>query len=209
MIKLIILKVNQEVNNLNVDVEEQFESVNVNTYGNPNMGPSVRYGYGGMFYDGYETPQNQPPDTEDPKENKQNQQLEQNLYNREYSSAGFKNAWQTPGSQSQKRKAQTTNRRIEGELDEELQYSDYNQLPIAAGYRSRDYEYGYSFIPPEKWYPQPPRPPICVTEKRCPVMASYANGTPTDVKEFNASRRITQPYQMNVDYVQDKFNSGR
>ena len=97
----------------------------------------------------------------------------------------------------------------DGVIEDELKYTDYGLLPVAEGYKSRDYEYGYSFLPPEKWYPQPPRPPICVTEKRCPVCPGYTTGTPMDVKEYNKSRRITPPDQINVDYVKEKINSGR
>ena len=102
------------------------------------------------------------------------------------------------------------NRRvIEGELDDELPYSDYNHLPMAAGYKSHAHEYGYSFIPPEKWFPQRPRPPICVTEKRCPTLPSYTTGVPMDTKEWHSSRRVTHPDTISVEYVQDKLNSGR
>ena len=102
------------------------------------------------------------------------------------------------------------NRRvIEGELDDELPYSDYNHLPVAAGYKSHAYEYGYSMIPPEKWFKQPVRPPICVTEKRCPTMPSYTTGVPVDTMEWHSSRRVTQPDMISVKYVQDKLNSGR
>jgi len=100
-------------------------------------------------------------------------------------------------------------RRIEGELDDEMPYTDYNHLPVASGYKSHDYEYGYSFLPPEKWYNQPPRAPVCVTEKRCPIIPVYTQGSPVDVKEFHSSRRITQPDLINTEYIQDKLNSGR
>ena len=93
-------------------------------------------------------------------------------------------------------------------------YSDYNQLPIAEGYKSRDYEFGYSFLPPEKWYPQPPNPPVCVSEKKCPVCPVVTAGTDgnmtwTDVRDFDKSRRITPPDRINTDYIKDKLNSGR
>lgn len=99
-------------------------------------------------------------------------------------------------------------RRISKDLDDELPYSDYNHLPVASGYRSHAYEYGYSFLPPEKWYPQPPRPPICVTEKRCPVMPMFANGAPADVKEFHSSRKILPPDLINTEYIKDHLNDG-
>jgi hypothetical protein len=123
--------------------------------------------------------------------------------------AGFYGPFQTMGPKSERLRTTESRRRIEGVLDDELPYTDYNHLPIAAGYKSHDYEYGYSFLPPEKWYPQPPRAPVCVTEKRCPVCPAYANGAPADAKEFHSARRITPPDMINTDYIGDKLNAGR
>jgi hypothetical protein len=70
-------------------------------------------------------------------------------------------------------------------------------------------EYGYTFLPPANWYPTPPHPPVCVTEKRCPVCPIFTNGSSTDLKQWNESRRITPPDNIDVDAVTDKLNSGR
>ena len=64
-------------------------------------------------------------------------------------------------------------------------------------------------MPPEKWYPQPPMPPVCVSEKRNNVCPIYTIGTPVDVKEWNASRRIMPNDNINIKYIKDKLNSGR
>jgi len=96
----------------------------------------------------------------------------------------------------------------EGVMVSELQYTDYNILPITPE-DSKLYEYGYSFLPPEKWYPVPPHPPICVTEKRAQVCPVTTTGTPIDMKEWDSSRRITPGDVINIDYARDKLNSGR
>lgn len=96
-----------------------------------------------------------------------------------------------------------------GTLNNELPYTDYNHLPMADSYKPSDFEYGDSFLPPEKWYPQPPFPPLCVSEKRCQVCPVFTTGTPVDVKEWNSSRRIMPPDNINIDYIKDKLNSGR
>lgn len=88
----------------------------------------------------------------------------------------------------------------------EMQYSDLNHLPVSQDYKSTDYEYGYSYIPPERWYGHVARPPVCVTSKKCEVMPIYTNGTPIDVKEFDSSRKIMPPANINVKYINEKLN---
>lgn len=190
-----------------------------------NLGYDNRYGFGGMFYDedpAYNRFRNSdlneirnigdaygtynPPNKVD----EANEMIrEANAEARARSTSGYGGKYQTVGNKSEKLKTLDNRRRIEGELDDELPYSDYNHLPVAAGYKSHDYEYGYSFLPPEKWYPQPPRPPICVTEKRCPVCPVYTAGAPVDVKEFHSSTRISPPDLINTDYIGEKLNAGR
>jgi nitrate/TMAO reductase-like tetraheme cytochrome c subunit len=99
-------------------------------------------------------------------------------------------------------------RKTNGILLDELGYTDYNHLPMS-GLNTGSFEYGYSFLPPAQWYPQPPNPPVCVTDNKCPVCPINTQGWPVDVKEWNDTRRITPPDRINVDYVQQKLNSGR
>lgn len=96
-----------------------------------------------------------------------------------------------------------------GVIVDEIPYTDYNHLPLADTYEPGNFEYGYSFLPPEKWYPTPPFPPLCVADKRCPVQPVYTTGTPIDVKEWNESRRITGPDNIKTSYIKEKLNSGR
>lgn len=178
--------------------------------------------FGGMFYDGnpfYNRYNNEDSisskeDLEDMRrrelrENSRIKRLRADIDDREHTIDGYETPYQKVGVKSEKHRVYRNRRAIEGPLDDELPYSDYNHLPVAAGYKSKAYEYGYSFLPPEKWYPQPPRPPVCVTEKRCPVCPVTADGTPTDVKEFHESRRVTQPDSINTAYIEDKLNAGR
>jgi len=97
----------------------------------------------------------------------------------------------------------------EGVMKNESVYSDYHHVPMAENYNTGSFEYGYSFLPPEKWYPTPPFPPVCVAEKQCPVCPVFTTGTPVDVKEWDNSRRVTQPDNINTKYIKDKLNSGR
>lgn len=99
-------------------------------------------------------------------------------------------------------------RSVAGTINDDIPYSDYNTLPMAAQ-NTGSFEYGYSFLPPEKWYPTPPNPPICVTDKRCPVSPIYTNGTNIDLKEWDSCRRITGPDNIKSTYVDNKLNAGR
>ena len=87
--------------------------------------------------------------------------------------------------------------------------SQGHHVPLGDLYKPSDFEYGYSFLPPEKWYTPSPYPPMCIAEKRCPVCPVFTTGSPIDVKEWNASRRVTQPDGINTSYVKEKLNSGR
>lgn len=100
-------------------------------------------------------------------------------------------------------------RNVKGLVNSEYQYSDYNTLPLSDKLGNMDHEYGYTFLPPANWYPVPPHPPVCVTEKKCPVCPVFTNGTNVELKHWDESRRITQPDNINVDVVTDKLNSGR
>lgn len=105
--------------------------------------------------------------------------------------------------------SQNGSRGADGTLNDERQYSSFHQLPMPDNYNKDSFEYGDSFLPPEKWYPQPPIPPVCVSEKRANVCPMLTSGAPIDVKEWNNSRRITGPDGINVKYIKDKLNSGR
>lgn len=126
------------------------------------------------------------------------------------------NDYQNPGSKSQKN-FYNNQRDNFGTLDNELLYSDldhvynrdYNTLPVDINYKSQPDDEGYNFMPPEKWFYRPVRPPVCVSEKKCEPCPVYTHGAPVNVKEFNMSRRITQPDEINVNYINDKLNSGR
>lgn len=91
----------------------------------------------------------------------------------------------------------------------DLPYTDYHHIPLGDNYKPTDFEYGYSFLPPEKWYPTSPFPPVCVSEKRCPVCPTYTTGTPVDVKEWTSATKIMPPDGINTQYIKDKLNSGR
>jgi len=191
------------------------------------LGYDDRYGFGGMFYDEYPfynrfrnndlktsyntgTAYGEPPTDYQVKIREMSVNKAQKAAETQaHSTGGYESLYQRPSEKSQIRKVSEVNRRIEGDLDDELIYSDYNSIPVGAGYKSSEYEYGYNYLPPEKWATQGIRPPLCVTDARQNVMPLYANGSPVDVKEFHSARKFLQPDNINVDYVSNVLNAGR
>lgn len=119
--------------------------------------------------------------------------------------------YQIPGKKSQTNVAMNYDPKNDGNIINEMDYSDYdyNSLPLARGYVHSDNDYGYNFIPPTQWYNSPVRAPVCVTTVREPVYPMLANGSPTDVKDFYIASKVTGPLNLSIAYAQDKMNSGR
>lgn len=94
-------------------------------------------------------------------------------------------------------------------LNSELRYGDYNYIsPLNKGMTNSD----YTFISPNNWYPVPPHPPVCVTNKQCttcPIMISdgqdYMNWA--TLEDFDKSRRFTGNMGINIDYVKNVLNN--
>lgn len=106
-------------------------------------------------------------------------------------------------------KEQVGTRHEDGVIQDEMKYTDYNVLPVPQKYQWSPNEYGYNFLPPSQWFPTPPNPPVCVTNKQNNVCPIHTEGSNLDLKEWHESRRITPPDGINTDYVKEKLNSGR
>jgi len=113
------------------------------------------------------------------------------------------------GEKNADQKEATGSRTVDGLVKDYIPYSDYNHIPLPDNYKPSDFESGYSFLPPEKWYPTPPFPPVCVSEKRCPVCPVFTDGTPVDVKEWRESTKISPPAGINTTFVKEVLNAGR
>jgi hypothetical protein len=90
-------------------------------------------------------------------------------------------------------------------LVNEMIYSDFNRLPPS--FNDRDFEYGYSFLPPKDWYPLPPYPPVCVSNKNSPVQPVYLDTMTMDLKEWHETQKITPPDSINTAFVTNELNS--
>jgi hypothetical protein len=92
---------------------------------------------------------------------------------------------------------------------DELKYGDFNYVaPLNKGMINPE----YTFISPSNWYPIPPHPPVCVTNKSCttcPIMMSdgkdYMQFASLD--DFDKSRRFTGDMGINIDYVKNILNN--
>jgi ferredoxin len=108
------------------------------------------------------------------------------------------------------RKHPSTGSRMEdGILSSEMPYTDYNSLPIGANVDSKVDDFSYTFLPPDKWYPVPPHPPVCIAEKQCPVCPVTTTGALANLKEWGEASRVTPGDQVNTTYLNEKLNSGR
>jgi hypothetical protein len=101
-------------------------------------------------------------------------------------------------------------RYVEGVVINDTEYdTDYNHLPMATGDDSRDYEYGYSYLPPRDWAPKGQLfPPLCINSDRPNQVYPYIDAKYTDLLEWNDSIRITPPDNINTNYIK-KVNAGR
>lgn len=94
-------------------------------------------------------------------------------------------------------------------LNSELRYGDYNYIsPLNSGMTNSD----YTFVSPNNWYPIPPHPPVCVTNKECttyPVMISDGHDYMqwATLEDFDKARRFTGNMGINIDYVKNVLNN--
>lgn len=96
-----------------------------------------------------------------------------------------------------------------GIMTNEMSYTDYNTIPIGSNIDSKVDDFSYTFLPPDRWYPVPPHPPICIAEKQCPICPILTTGTQANLKEWGETSRVTPGDQVNTTYLNEKLNSGR
>ena len=90
-------------------------------------------------------------------------------------------------------------------LVNEMIYSDFNRLPPS--FNDRDFEYGYSFIPPKDWYPLPPYPPVCVSNCARPAQPVYLDTSTANLKEWYETQKFTPPDSINTSFITNELNS--
>lgn len=63
---------------------------------------------------------------------------------------------------------------------------------------TNEWDQDYVLLNTEKWGPSLNPPPVCVTDKKCPVCPSLTSGYPLSVREFDASRKVTAGVSANT-----------
>jgi len=63
---------------------------------------------------------------------------------------------------------------------------------------TNEWDQDYVLLNTDKWGPALNPPPVCVTDKKCPVCPSLTSGYPLSVKEFDASRKVTSGVSANT-----------
>ena len=88
------------------------------------------------------------------------------------------------------------------------QFNAKNMKSLGEGLQSWDKD--YVLLNTDKWAPSFNPPPVCKTEKSCPVcpnvQAGYARNY-TTLRDFNSSKKIMNADNINTDYVK-KLNKG-
>ncbi len=91
----------------------------------------------------------------------------------------------------------------------ELKYGDFNYIaPLNKGMINPE----YTFVSPTNWYPIPPHPPVCVTNKRC-TTSPIIMGDGKDymqfasLEDFDKSRRFTGDMGININYIKNILNN--
>jgi len=63
---------------------------------------------------------------------------------------------------------------------------------------TNEWDQDYVMLNTNKWGPSLNPPPVCVSEKQCPVCPSLTSGYPMALRDWDPTRRITPPIQANT-----------
>uniref|UniRef100_A0A6C0LTF7 Uncharacterized protein n=1 Tax=viral metagenome TaxID=1070528 RepID=A0A6C0LTF7_9ZZZZ len=96
--------------------------------------------------------------------------------------------------------------RIKNNYRDEMVYTSthpFNTIPLGTQL------YGYTYLPPENWFRAYERPPVCVTDKRCPVCPVAEGGKTSGLMEFDTSNNVVGPDGINLRYVKKILNKDK
>lgn len=112
----------------------------------------------------------------------------------------------TNGEEYQRRRGGRDGVNWDDDQETEMRFTDYDPDMHKSLGELNYYDYGYSFMPPSKWWSPRARPPVCITEKQCSVCPMTTQGTPVNVKEWDSSRFVTNGPPINTKYFDEYWN---
>jgi hypothetical protein len=103
---------------------------------------------------------------------------------------------------------------VQNMVDNDMKYTQYTpqqqeKLGTYDATFTNKWNNDYALLNTDKW-----RPPIghhmykCKQETKCPVCPSLTAGYPVALKEYDVARKILQPDNINVDYINEKLLTG-
>ena len=69
------------------------------------------------------------------------------------------------------------------------------------------WNHGFTYLDTSRWAPPSRNPPVCKTEARCPVCPVSTSGYPVDVLEYDDTRKVMPPDNININYIKDQLNN--
>ena len=63
---------------------------------------------------------------------------------------------------------------------------------------TNSWDHDYILLNTDKWAPALKPPPVCKTEKKCPVCPNLTSGYPLMLRDFDSTRKITPPIQVDT-----------
>jgi hypothetical protein len=69
--------------------------------------------------------------------------------------------------------------------------------------------YGYTYLPPENWFRGYNQPPVCITDKKCPVCPVLDDSKTSDLLQFDASNNLIGAEGIDLRYIKKIINRSR
>lgn len=95
--------------------------------------------------------------------------------------------------------------KIAAKYRDEMVYTEthpFNTVPLGTQL------YGYTYLPPENWFRAYERPPVCVTDNRCPVVPVYTSKGTSELMEFDTTNNVMGPEGINLRFIRKILNDG-
>jgi hypothetical protein len=91
------------------------------------------------------------------------------------------------------------NGNVTPEYDETANFTSQLYKPLGENGNgfTNAWDHDYILLNTDKWGPALNPPPVCKTEKQCPVCPNLTSGYPLMLRDFDSTRKITPPVEFN------------